>query len=190
MLLKRICHILFKIKLKFSSPRKRAQIMKKKFYYCGKNVELHTTELGTEPYLISIHDNVVCAANVRFINHDVSCYRMAHYLGIPNKEVDCVGSIELFENCFIGAYSILMPGCSVGKNSVIAAGSIVTKKVPEGQVWGGIPAKFIMTTDEYAKKVIQKSKSYPWMNNLDSISEKDLIKSRQKYFWKEHNNRN
>lgn len=56
-----------------------------------------------------------------------------------------------------------MPNCSVGKNSIIAAGSIVTKHVPDNEVWGGIPAKFIMTTEEYAKKMKEKSEQLPWM---------------------------
>lgn len=40
-----------------------AEIMRDKFYYLGKNVKLYTQNFGTEPYLISIHDNVTCAAN-------------------------------------------------------------------------------------------------------------------------------
>ena len=184
---KRISHIIFRLKLHFASPQKRSTLMKKYFFLCGENVELYTTEFGTEPYLISIHDNVVCAANVRFINHDVSCYRIAHYLGISSAQVDSVGSIELFENCFIGAYTILMPGCSVGKNSVIAAGSIVTKHVPENEVWGGVPAKFIMTIDEYAKRVINKSKKYPWIKEKNNISNTDLVKIRQTYFFGKSN---
>ena len=115
----------------------------------------------TEPYLVSIHDNVVCAAHVRFINHDVSCYNIACYSNISLSEVDKIGIIELFDNCFVGAYSILMPNTSGGANTIVAAGSVVTKHVPVREVWGGSPARFIMTTDEYAKKVIEKSHTYP-----------------------------
>ena len=181
--LSRIKHILFVCRLRFSSAKKRGELMRKKMYFCGRNVELYTTYFGTEPFLISIHDNVVCAANVRFINHDVSCYRIAHYLNIPKNEVDSIGSIELFENCFIGAYTILMPNCSVGKNSIIAAGSIVTKHIPDGEVWGGCPAKFIMTVDEYAQKILNKSQKYPWINDPKNITNKDYIKVRQNYFF-------
>lgn len=185
-IIKRINNILFRIRLRLASIHKRSELMRNKFYYCGKNIELYTTNFGTEPYLISIHDNVVCAANVRFINHDVSCYRIAHYLGIPKNEVDNIGSIELFDNCFVGAYSILMPGCSVGKNSIIAAGSIVTKQVPDNEVWGGIPAKFIMTTDEYAQRIINKSSKYPWIKNSQSISKEESIKLKQEFFFKKN----
>ena len=66
-IIKRINNILFRIRLRLASIHKRSELMRNKFYYCGKNIELYTTNFGTEPYLISIHDNVVCAANVRFI---------------------------------------------------------------------------------------------------------------------------
>ena len=161
-------------------------MLRPKFYHLGENVQLFTESIGTEPYLISIEDNVVVAANVRFITHDISCFRMAHYLGIDRTEVDKVGSIVLKENCFVGAFSILMPNSSVGKNSVIAAGSVVTKHIPDNEVWGGNPARFIMTTDEYAKRVVEKSKVWPWTRIKDKITKDELIAMRQQYFFKDY----
>ena len=150
----------FRFKLRKASPHDRAELMRNKFYFLGKNVELYTMNFGTEPYLISIHDNAVCASGVRFINHDVSVHRVAYYLGLKRTDIDKVGSIELFENSFVGAYSILMPNCSIGKNSIVAPGSIVTKRIPDGEVWGGIPAKFIMKTEDYARKMVEESKKF------------------------------
>lgn len=133
----KIKSLIFRYRLAKANPAQKAELMRPRFYHLGKNVKLYTSSFGTEPYLISIHDNVTCAANVHFINHDVSCFNIARFLGIDLKEIDKVGPITLFENAFVGAFSILMPGCSVGRNSVIAAGSIVTKQVPDNQVWGG-----------------------------------------------------
>lgn len=90
----------------------------------------------------------------------MSVHRVAYYLGLKRTDIDKVGSIELFENSFVGAYSILMPNCSIGKNSIVAAGSIVTKRIPDGEVWGGIPAKFIMKTEDYARKMVEESKKF------------------------------
>lgn len=161
--------------------------MRDKFYFLGKNVELYTINFGTEPYLVSIHDNVIVAAGVNFVNHDVSVFNVARLLGLRRGDIDKVGSIELFENCFIGASTILMPNSSVGKNSVIAAGSIVTKHVPDNEVWGGISAKFIMTIAEYAKRLQGKSSEFPWMplEKKNKMSESELIRSRQKYFFED-----
>jgi acetyltransferase-like isoleucine patch superfamily enzyme len=44
---------------------------------------------------------------------------------------------------FIGARCIILKGVTIGEKSIVAAGSVVTKNIPEGEVWGGNPAKFI-----------------------------------------------
>lgn len=49
------------------------------------------------------------------------------------------------KNCFIGAHSILMPGVRIGEQSVVAAGSVVTKDVPPNSIVAGNPAKIIRT---------------------------------------------
>lgn len=181
-------HRFFKrLRLKLASPTKKAKIMRKYMYHVGDNVQLYTNHFGTEPYLISIHDNVICAANVHFVNHDVSVFNVARFLNEPVGSIDKVGSIELFDNCFVGAETILMPNCSVGKNSIVAAGSIVTKHIPDNEVWGGCPAKFIMSTDDYAKKCKQKSEVFPWMKDK-TVKQNDLIKSRQDYFFNSEEN--
>lgn len=183
--IKKIEWLLFRYKYAKASMPQRMTMIRHKFYHLGNNVSLFTTSFGTEPYLISIEDNVSVASNVRFITHDISCFNMARYLGVDRNQVDKVGGIVLKENCFIGAYSILMPNCSVGRNSVIAAGSVVSKKVPDNEVWGGNPAKFIMTTDEYAKRVIERSESWPWTKTKDILSKEELISMRQKFFFKD-----
>lgn len=170
------------LKIKKTSPKERANLLRSKFYHIGENVELYTLDFGTEPYLINIEDNVCVAAGVRFINHDVSCFNVARYLGLQNSSVDKVGPITLHDNCFVGAFTTLLPNSSVGKNSIVAACSVVTKHIPEGEVWGGVPAKFIMTTDEYASHVLNSSQNYPWIVNK-SVTEKELIKMRQHYFF-------
>lgn len=58
----------FKLKLRRASAHERAELMRNQFYFLGKNVELYTLSFGTEPYLISIHDNVICAHDVDFVN--------------------------------------------------------------------------------------------------------------------------
>ena len=185
-LIKRIFSKIDKIRFEHMLPDERAEYLRGKVYHMGKNVKIYTTAIGTEPYLISIHDNVNVASSVAFITHDVSCYNITRYLNYDGI-LDKVGAIELWDNCMIGAHAILMPGCSVGKNSIIAAGSIVTKHVPDNEVWGGNPAKFIMTVDEYAKKLKTNSENYSWMQNGAFIIKEnstELIKARQNYFFK------
>lgn len=51
--------------------------------------------------------------------------------------------IVIEDNVFIGAKSLILKGVSIGENSIIGAGSVVTKSIPANEIWGGNPAKFI-----------------------------------------------
>ena len=55
---------------------------------------------------------------------------------------DKKGSVILEKNCKIGTHSTIMPGVTIGENSIIAAYSFVTKNIPNNEIWEGIPAKF------------------------------------------------
>ena len=184
----KIKKLLFQIRLKLANPYKRADIIRKKCYHIGKNVKINTTFLGDELYLISIEDNVIIGGKAKFITHDGSRYVVTKYLNIPRNSVDAMGgAIKLKENCFIGAYSILLPGTEVGKNSIVAAGSVVKGKIPDNQIWGGVPAKFIMDLDKYSEKVMKSSKTYPWKYDKDGhllhLSPKEQIPLKQKFFF-------
>jgi acetyltransferase-like isoleucine patch superfamily enzyme len=56
---------------------------------------------------------------------------------ITNKE------IILDDDVWIGASCVILQGVTIGKGAVIAAGSVVNKSIPENEVWGGVPARFI-----------------------------------------------
>lgn len=56
------------------------------------------------------------------------------------------------DNVFIGINSIILSGSNIGNNVIIGAGSVVSGRIPDNEVWGGNPAKFICSLDEYYKK--------------------------------------
>lgn len=66
-----------------------------------------------------------------------------------------VSKIIISDDVWIGANSVITKGISIGKHSVIAASSVVTKDVPEYTVVGGIPAKIIKQYDLYKKEWIK-----------------------------------
>lgn len=51
--------------------------------------------------------------------------------------------VYIGNNVFIGTRSIILKGVSIGNNSIVAAGSVVVKNIPQNEIWGGNPAKFI-----------------------------------------------
>ena len=65
----------------------------------------------------------------------------------PNSAMNTQGTIAeeitIEEDVWIGSSCVIIKGVTVGKGSVIAAGSLVNKSIPAYQIWGGVPAKFI-----------------------------------------------
>ena len=51
--------------------------------------------------------------------------------------------VVIKDGAFIGAHCIILKGVSIGEKSVVGAGSVVTKSIPDGEIWAGNPAKFI-----------------------------------------------
>lgn len=59
------------------------------------------------------------------------------------------GKVKIGNNVFVGAHSIICKSVTIGDDVVIAAGSVVTKDIPSGEIWGGVPAKFIKKVKGY-----------------------------------------
>ena len=57
----------------------------------------------------------------------------------------------------IGAGSKILPNVKIGPNVIVAAGSIVTKDIPENSVVAGVPARVIGTFDDFAKKAYKRN---------------------------------
>lgn len=76
------------------------------------------------------------------------------------RNFDCFGKVTIGDRVYIGTNALIMPGVSIGNRVLIAAGSVVTKSIPDNCVVGGNPAKFLHSVDDY----IESNKEY----NLDS----------------------
>ncbi len=164
------------------SPQKRTQWLKKNkvFYHMGENCYYHTRDIPAEPYLLSIHDNVRVAANVRFITHDTVSLMIdgiPEYYNKHGRMKYYLGKIEVFDNVMIGANSTILYDVSIGPNAIVAAGSVVTKDVPAGTVVGGNPAKVICSFDDFVNRRYKKTEGRP--------EKTDGIETVVKYFWEE-----
>ena len=85
--------------------------------------------------LISFGNNIKVATGVTFITHDVMNMVFNNYCDY--QLLENIGCIDIKDNCFIGAKSIIMPGVKIGPNAIVAAGAVVTHDVPAGEIWGG-----------------------------------------------------
>lgn len=160
---------------------KRADYLRKVkyFHHMGEHVCWKPYFLPSEPYLISIHNNVRITANVRFITHDMiqPMLRDAGSYPVRLENVFYMGKIEIFDNVMIGANSTILYDVKIGPNAIVAAGSVVVKDVPPGTIVGGNPAKVIGSVEEFAKKRYEQLAFRP--------HDKRPMEEILNYFWKE-----
>ena len=130
---------------------------------------------GDEPYLVTIGHNVGFAAEVLFITHDGGTRvfkRQERY-----KRVLKYGRITILDNCVIGQRVIILPGVTIGPNSVVAAGSVVSRNVPPGVLAAGNPAKPVMTIHQYAEWALAATPDY---------NEEEYRKNKREFLQKFH----
>ena len=163
--------------IKEKTRRRYLQNLIAKGLKLGKNVAI-IDDFFFDPshcYLISIGDNCTICPNVKLIAHDASTKRILGYTKI--------GKIEIRDNCFIGDSAIILPGVTIGPNSIVGAGSVVTEDVPPNTVVAGNPAKIICSLEEYVNKVEQMKKGKKvfgkeyLIDNLNQEKLDELLKS-------------
>ena len=116
----------------------------------GKNVFVNTGCTFMDRGGITLEDRVLIAPKVNLITtgHPVE----------PEIRRDTVSRpIVVKENAWLGIGASVMPGVTIGKNSVVAAHSVVSKDVPDNVIVGGIPAKIIKHIEVESEKVLARS---------------------------------
>ena len=101
---------------------------------------------GFSGVAISCHKSITIKTNVR-IGSNVTIMDSDQHLDDPR--VGKPSSITIHENVWIGSNCIVLKGVSIGKNSIIAAGSLVNKNISENTIAAGIPAKEIKKIRHY-----------------------------------------
>ena len=107
----------------------------------GKNVFINHACSFLDLGGITIEDDVLIGPRVNLIteNHPVD----------PAKRKDLdLKSILIKRNAWIGAGATILPGVTVGENSIVAAGAVVSKDVTDNTIVGGIPAKILRAIEQ------------------------------------------
>jgi len=94
----------------------------------GKNFDIGEFTYINSKFGVEINDEVQIGSHCSIYSHST----------IDNKK----GKIILKKNCRIGTHSTIMPGITVGENSIVGAYSFVTKNIPNNELWLGIPVSF------------------------------------------------
>ena len=111
------------------------------------------TQWGTEPWIITIGDNVYLTAGAKFITHDGGTLLFRDR--VPDLEI--TKPIVVGNNVYFGNDVTVLPGVTIGNNVIIGYGSIVTKDIPDNSVAAGVPARVIKSMDEYFEKIQKES---------------------------------
>ena len=102
----------------------------------GKNVFINSCCRFQDNGGIEIGDRTMIGPNTTIVtlNHDIN----------PETRINAAPKpVKVGKNVWIGADCTILPGVTIGDNSVVGAGSVVTKDVPSNVIVAGNPAKFI-----------------------------------------------
>lgn len=104
----------------------------------GKNVFINFDCVFLDLGGITIEDNVLIAPKVSLLTE-------GHPTSIEDRHSLIPKPILIKKNAWIGANATILPGVTIGENSVVAAGAVVSRDVPDNTIVGGIPAKILKT---------------------------------------------
>lgn len=151
----------------FASPEQYARHLGVKI---GKNCFISTREWSSEPFLITIGNNVQVTRDVFIHTHGGgNCIRKDH------PEFDVFGKVVIEDWAYIGSGSHIMPGVTIGEGALVAACSVVTKSVPPHTVVAGNPARVICTTEEYYER--NKCYNIKTRDGISKSEKKQLLKN-------------
>lgn len=154
-----------------SEEEKRKEILKKMLCSIGENVIVVPPLTLLRGNKVSIGDNSYINSNLNLID-DYTINIGKYCLIAPNVSITTTGHpvdpelrktkmytfpVNIEDNVWIGTGVIILPGVTIGKNSVIGAGSIVTKYIPSNVVAFGNPCKVVREINEKDKKFYFKN---------------------------------
>ena len=129
-----------------ASPVKYAKIVGVSF---GNDLHIYgTIHWGSEPWIITLGNNVHLTDGVSFLTHDAGI--LIFKKDIPDLEL--TKPITVGDDVYIGANTMILGGVTIGNKVIIGCGSVVTRDIPDNSVAVGSPARVIKSADEYLEK--------------------------------------
>ena len=166
--------------LKPYESEEKQKYMHEVFAECGENcyIELpfhanwggHHLHLGSGVYMnfnmTMVDDGNIYIGNKVMFGPNVTIITGTHPVNpsLREKGLQYNKDVYIEDNAWIGSGVTILPGVKIGKNSVIAAGSMVTKDIPENVVAAGIPCKVMRKIGEHDDRYYDRDKEIDWEN--------------------------
>ena len=144
--------------IKASDREKRLEIVKRLFGSAGKNPWIESPFYCDYGYNISVGDNFYANHNVIILDvnkvtignnvliaPNVGIYTAAHPLDceLRREGIEFAKPITIGNDVWIGGNVVILPGVTIGDNTIIGAGSVVTKDIPANVVAVGNPCRIV-----------------------------------------------
>lgn len=160
-----------------SESAKRAALLKEILGDCGENVYIEA------PFYANFGGHNCHFGDMVYVNYHLTCVDDTHiYIGDytmigPNVTIATAGHpilpqlrqqlyqynmpVHIGRNCWIGAGVLIMPGVTIGDNTVIGAGSVVTKNIPADVVAVGNPCRVMRAINDHDKEYYFRNRKIP-----------------------------
>jgi len=166
--------------LKPYESEEKQKYMHEVFAECGENcyIELpfhanwggHHLHLGSGVYMnfnmTMVDDGNIYIGNKVMFGPNVTIITGTHPVNpsLREKGLQYNKDVYIEDNAWIGSGVTILPGVKIGKNSVIAAGSMVTKDIPDNVVAAGIPCRVMRKIGEHDDRYYDRDKEIDWEN--------------------------
>ncbi len=157
---------------------KRAKMLKEMFAEIGDDCYIepplrsnwggHHVHFGNGVYanfnLTLVDDTHIYVGDYTMIGPNVTIATAGHPIlpELREKAYQFNQPVHIGRNCWLGAGVIVLPGVTIGDNSVIGAGSIVTKDIPANVVAVGNPCRVMREISEYDREYYFRDKKINW----------------------------
>jgi len=151
---------------------RRSELLKEILGTAGKNIFIEPPFHMAYGTNVHVGDNFYANFNLVIVD-DIEVYIGDNVMIAPNVTISPTGHpvnpetritgkqfsipVTIEDNVWIGANSVILPGIKIGKNSVIGAGSVVTKDVPENVVAVGNPCRVLREINDRDKEFYYKN---------------------------------
>lgn len=166
--------------LKPSDYEEKEKYMQEVFASCGGNcyIELpfranwggHHLHFGSGVYansnLTAVDDGEIFVGDKVMFGPNVTIATANHPIepGLRERGLQYNKDVHIEENVWIGANAVICPGVRIGRNSVIGAGSVVTKDIPENVVAVGSPCRVLRPVSERDHVFFYRDEMIDWEN--------------------------